>query len=972
MKTIKLYKKLKKFGDGTSDVTEGTDTLGGTPKGENFAKGVGAANAGIQIANMGYQMLGEKGDEFGVKSDAGAIGGGALSGAAMGAGLGSIAGPWGCVCTGTKVITNLGEFKNVEDLKQEDGIIGWNGSEYIQQNIVGFQPPAQKECLEIETGLGHKLRCSIDHPIYSSGQGRAKRFYVKGIRTRIKKYEYIDAENLKIGDNIGLINEIPIWGAKVMAIPYLVGACIGDGTYGKNKGVRLTTGDSDTWEYIESNDLGYQIDKKNTDLKYNKEFRIYRLKNTIEVFRKLGIYEQTKENKRLPDNIHLYNKDSICKLIAGLIDTDGYVSFNSKKPRNGKIGFCQSNIELIKQVREQLTKLGIHSSLKTNKATKKVITDKECNIKEAYILLIKDKYSVINFYNNISLNISYKKNNLKALYNHINECGTKDHKEHTNVCADKIIKITPIGLQDIYNLEAAGSHTYIANLIITHNTAIGGVVGGLAGGIKGFIDNKASKEAAEEYQKRQLQLQVQGDKDKWQQTLASGFKVQGNEYATKYAKYGGLLYKKMGDDGKFKPNTESEVDNTKILRNYELPQKFNSQGLRTNLVGNRTGNEIKKDFGKTGTGEIEESISPMDIVGGVKAIGYGAKLTKSIVSDLTKGVVRRLNPKNLKVEKTASDWMKERYSDPSVLKKIEKYKENNKQGFISVTDEKKQNFDIDEYLNMGKNPSFKLDKKDVYINNPSKVKFEDANYIDLLKNKGLKQYVEKSISSKGVSYGDPKTYTNRTSFFPFDKKGKEGVKVHENTHALTTNGRAFNKENDDLLKPFGETHESYQNKFSNQKLGHNEKYYLDPTEIHARLNQSRYELKHSPNQKYTLEDLENSLSSNNLNGMGKYIKDKNAFVDMANKMYTIPAVITSGSAISKYKEKEMGGIIYNSQNKKSLYKNGGNVQQLSKNIVEFKGNSHEMGGIKLSDKLQLLSGRIDAPELNGYFIKKSK
>ena len=79
--------------------------------------------------------------------------------------------------------------------------------------------------------------------------------------------------------------------------------------------------------------MGYQIDKKNTDLKYNKEFRIYRLKNTIKVFRNLGIYEQTKGNKRLPSDIHLYGKESICKLIAGLIDTDGYVHFNIKKPK---------------------------------------------------------------------------------------------------------------------------------------------------------------------------------------------------------------------------------------------------------------------------------------------------------------------------------------------------------------------------------------------------------------------------------------------------------------------------------------------------------------------------------------------------------------------------------------------------------------------------------------------------------------
>ena len=33
-------------------------------------------------------------------------------------------GPIGCVCAGTRVVTNLGEFKNIEDLCTTDGIVG--------------------------------------------------------------------------------------------------------------------------------------------------------------------------------------------------------------------------------------------------------------------------------------------------------------------------------------------------------------------------------------------------------------------------------------------------------------------------------------------------------------------------------------------------------------------------------------------------------------------------------------------------------------------------------------------------------------------------------------------------------------------------------------------------------------------------------------------------------------------------------
>lgn len=91
MKTIKLYKKFKKYEYGTPDVAEGLE--GGLTGKQKFSQGVGYANAGLQVANMGMQMFGDQGNEFGVKDDGSAIAGGALSGAAQGASMGSMGGP---------------------------------------------------------------------------------------------------------------------------------------------------------------------------------------------------------------------------------------------------------------------------------------------------------------------------------------------------------------------------------------------------------------------------------------------------------------------------------------------------------------------------------------------------------------------------------------------------------------------------------------------------------------------------------------------------------------------------------------------------------------------------------------------------------------------------------------------------------------------------------------------------------------
>ena len=384
-------------------------------------------------------------------------------------------GPVGCVCAGSRVINNEGKFLNIEDLVQEEGIIGWGNRKANRENIFALKTPDYKECLRIELESGTILECSIDHPILYSPKGRAERVTINGERKRVKQWKFKSAETLQVGDNVGIINEIPIWGEEEMWNPYLVGMLIGDGTYGKDHGVRLYSGDPDTWSYIEKYQLGGKINFD--DSQYTSEFRGYRIFNGAKQLRILGIYEQTKCNKRLPINIHKYTKESICKLIAGLIDTDGCVQSNPER-KEFKVIFYQKNETLIKQLREQLLKLGIHSSIQSIKERKSTIMGRKINSSNGYKLVIKDKLSLVNFYNNISLNIQYKQKALEEIYSYCQIGSTKDNRLLSGAKADKVVSITPIGSRLVYNLQADDDHTYIANGIITHNTLVGGIMKG--------------------------------------------------------------------------------------------------------------------------------------------------------------------------------------------------------------------------------------------------------------------------------------------------------------------------------------------------------------------------------------------------------------------------------------------------------------------------------------------------------------
>lgn len=72
----------------------------------------------------------------------------------------------GCVCAGTKVLDKNFNEVDIKDLKQEDGIIGFNFENHCFsiEPITYIQDECYKRCVEIVT-KNRVLRCSIDHPI---------------------------------------------------------------------------------------------------------------------------------------------------------------------------------------------------------------------------------------------------------------------------------------------------------------------------------------------------------------------------------------------------------------------------------------------------------------------------------------------------------------------------------------------------------------------------------------------------------------------------------------------------------------------------------------------------------------------------------------------------------------------------------------------------------------------------------------
>lgn len=363
---------------------------------------------------------------------------------------------YGCVCAGTKVWNKYGQQINIEDITENSGIIGFNqqtGKSSIE-NITYIQEPAYKDCVKISTPYGY-LECSEDHPILCRFFKQTKK---GGYSHREYWYDWKQAKDVKKGDFVVSCDKIDVWGEETLFDAYLVGALIGDGTYGLDKTPKLSNCDEEIKKYVKSK-YECKIEKvhETKDKKLYEEFRIL---NIVSNLREIGIYGQTKTDKRLPNNFQSLTKEDTVQLLAGLFDTDGCVQKSKRE-----IVLTQSSKELLKQVQIILYKLGIYSTIRKVEPT---IKEGRKDKNPWFILTITDTLSYDNFAEQIPIKIQYKKDRLNFRYGIRSSVARKNLNE-----GYREIRVTnneSIGNKRIYNLTANNTHTYIANNIVTHNT----------------------------------------------------------------------------------------------------------------------------------------------------------------------------------------------------------------------------------------------------------------------------------------------------------------------------------------------------------------------------------------------------------------------------------------------------------------------------------------------------------------------
>lgn len=290
----------------------------------------------------------------------------------------------------------------------------------------------------------------------------------------------------------------------------------------------------------------------------------------------------------------------------------------------------------------------------------------------------------------------------------------------------------------------------------------------------------------------------------------------------------------------------------------------------------------------------------------------------------------------------AETWMKEWYSDPIIKERAEKYNGDN-------------------FFNFNAN-----DK--ISIANQNLSDYKDKNYLNLWNDKGFEVYKSNLFNSNGLSYGkSDEIYVKSNLAFNFDNKKRQSVKVRELTHLAEKNGKMFNyQDNEALQKPFAynEHFTTEQDpQITNKELLENIKYYTDPTEIHARMQQARFELGIKPKDVFKEKDFDRIQRKNNWFGMGEFISDKKGFIDLMNDFYT-PAGVSLGVGA--------GVNQMNNQKEPSSMKNGGNVVSDEMGQWNHPGEITRISGGNITMKPDPRTGKALEQSLMGISDKGEK
>lgn len=233
----------------------------------------------------------------------------------------------GCHSKGQLILMGDGTYKKVEDITIGDFVMGVNEVQTVTKlhrgrDIMVKIKPIKGDSfivninhiltLQLTTDTNHKTTNGYN---YGEVYDISVKDYLKLYPTTKSAMKLISAPCLNVFPTVNQLFS-----------PYFIGLLLGDGGL-SSSAITFTNTDKILWDYIHLECLKFNWKLGNTSQTITK--RIINSKNLQEWRRKVGLYKIKCKDRFIPNEYKIADKNQRLQLLAGLVDTDGFLAGNN-------------------------------------------------------------------------------------------------------------------------------------------------------------------------------------------------------------------------------------------------------------------------------------------------------------------------------------------------------------------------------------------------------------------------------------------------------------------------------------------------------------------------------------------------------------------------------------------------------------------------------------------------------------------
>lgn len=266
----------------------------------------------------------------------------------------------GCHAKGQPILMYDGTIKLVENIVVGDIVMGWNGPQKVTSICSG-----NEQMVKIIPVKGDPFIVNVNHIL------TVKITKLHATKKTIGGYESNKIYDIKVSDYLNLPNSIKShmklfrmgvdnWITQLQPFsPYFIGLLLGDGGLSQ-RAVTFTSNDEICWKSIISDAQKNDWTLGNTSEPITK--RITNAPDLYKYLRDNNLLPVKCENKFIPNNYKICDRNQRLEILAGLLDSDGYY-------RNGGYDFTVKSHQLAKDVEFISRSLGLAAYTKKIKKT---------------------------------------------------------------------------------------------------------------------------------------------------------------------------------------------------------------------------------------------------------------------------------------------------------------------------------------------------------------------------------------------------------------------------------------------------------------------------------------------------------------------------------------------------------------------------------------------------------------------------